>query len=79
MGISIWQLLIVLLIVVVLFGTKRLRSLGGDLGSAIKNFRGAMKEGEEEPQREKTVDQNGRVIDGEAHPESKTSDHKTQV
>lgn len=41
-GISIWQLLIVLAIVVMLFGTKRLRSLGGDVGSAIKGFKNAM-------------------------------------
>lgn len=39
MGISIWQLLIILLIVVLLFGSKRLRSLGGDLGSALRGFR----------------------------------------
>jgi len=39
MGISIWQLLIILLIVVMLFGTKRLRGLGADLGSAISGFR----------------------------------------
>ncbi|WP_368736450.1 twin-arginine translocase TatA/TatE family subunit [Endozoicomonas sp. ONNA1] len=38
-GISIWQLLIVLLIVVMLFGTKRLKGLGSDLGGAIKGFR----------------------------------------
>lgn len=42
-GISIWQLLILLVIVVLIFGTKRLRNLGGDLGSALKDFRGAMK------------------------------------
>ncbi|HIG92253.1 MAG TPA: twin-arginine translocase TatA/TatE family subunit [Methylococcaceae bacterium] len=47
MGISIWQLLIILVIVILLFGTKRLRSLGSDLGSAIKSFRSAVKEGEE--------------------------------
>jgi len=41
-GISIWQLLIILAIVVLLFGTKRLKSLGGDLGSAIKGFKKAM-------------------------------------
>ncbi len=41
-GISIWQLLIILLIVVMLFGTKRLRSLGSDLGSAVKGFRKSM-------------------------------------
>lgn len=48
MGISIWQLLIVLLIAVVLFGTKKLRDVGSDLGAAIKNFRSSMREGEEE-------------------------------
>jgi sec-independent protein translocase protein TatA len=45
-GIGIWQLIIVLVIVLLLFGTKRLRNLGGDLGGAIKGFKGAMKEGE---------------------------------
>ena len=43
-GISVWQLLIVLLIVIMLFGTKRLRSLGSDLGSAVKGFRKTMTE-----------------------------------
>jgi len=46
MGISITQLVIVLVIVLVLFGTKRLRNIGGDLGGAIKGFRSAMKDGE---------------------------------
>jgi len=46
-GISIWQLLIVLAIIILLFGTKKLRSLGGDLGSAIKSFKQSVKEGEE--------------------------------
>lgn len=41
-GISIWQLLIVLVIVIMLFGTKRLRTLGSDLGSAVKGFRKSM-------------------------------------
>lgn len=43
-GISIWQLLIVLLIVLVLFGGNRLRNLGSDLGTAIRGFRDSMKE-----------------------------------
>ncbi|WHI44972.1 MULTISPECIES: Sec-independent protein translocase subunit TatA [unclassified Microbulbifer] len=43
-GISIWQLLIVLVIVLLLFGTKRLKNLGGDLGGAIKGFRKAVKD-----------------------------------
>jgi len=46
-GISIWQLLIVLLIVVLLFGTKKLRNIGSDLGGAIKTFRKSMKEDQE--------------------------------
>ncbi len=41
-GISIWQLLIILAIVVMLFGTKRLRNMGGDLGEAIKGFKNSM-------------------------------------
>lgn len=43
MGISIWQLLIVLAIVLLLFGTKRLKNMGGDVGGAIKNFKAALK------------------------------------
>ena len=43
-GISIWQLLIVLVIVLLLFGTKKLRNLGSDLGGAVKGFRSTMKD-----------------------------------
>lgn len=46
-GISIWQLLIILVIIVLLFGTKRLRNIGQDLGSAIRGFRSSIKEPEE--------------------------------
>jgi sec-independent protein translocase protein TatA len=46
-GISIWQLLIILVIVILLFGTKKLTNIGSDLGSAIKNFRNSMREGEQ--------------------------------
>jgi len=45
-GISIWQLLIILLIVVLLFGTKKLKNIGTDLGNAIKGFRSAVNDGE---------------------------------
>lgn len=48
-GISIWQLLILLAIVIVLFGTKRLRTLGSDLGSMIKGFKSSMNSGEDPP------------------------------
>ena len=64
-GISIWQLLIILFIVLMLFGTKRLRSLGGDLGGAIKGFRSAMKdEGTEQSE----------AKDAETEPQDENSD-----
>jgi sec-independent protein translocase protein TatA len=47
-GIGIWQLLIILAIVIMLFGTKRLRTLGSDMGAAIKGFRSTMKTDEPE-------------------------------
>lgn len=47
-GISIWQLVIVLAIVLLLFGSKKLRNIGGDLGGAVKGFKKAMNEGEDE-------------------------------
>ena len=49
-GISIPQLLIILAIVVLIFGTKRLKNLGGDVGSAIKSFKKAVKEEESKTQ-----------------------------
>ncbi len=52
-GISIWQLLILLAIVVLLFGTKKLRNIGGDLGGAVKGFKNAMKDGEEEQEQKR--------------------------
>lgn len=48
-GISIWQLLIIVVIVVLLFGTKKLSSLGSDLGASIKGFKKAM--GDDEPKK----------------------------
>lgn len=44
-GVSLWQLAIVLGIVILLFGTKKLRNIGGDLGSAVKGFKKAMNDG----------------------------------
>ena len=59
MGISIWQLLIILAIVLVLFGAKRLRNVGSDLGGAIKGFKNAVKEEEDKktPEDEKKLEQ----------------------
>ena len=66
-GISMWQLLILLLIVVLVFGTKRLRNMGSDLGAAVKGFRKAMGGDEEKadaPKGEGAVEH--KVIEGEA-------------
>ena len=69
MGIGMWELLIILAIVLVIFGAKKLRNLGGDLGGAIKNFKHSMKEGEEGSDRPtenpKISEKSGRVIDAE--------------
>ncbi len=51
-GISIWQLLIVLLIVLLVFGTKRLKNIGSDMGGAIKGFKGAMSDAGKEKKEE---------------------------
>ena len=84
-GISIWQLLIILLIVVLLFGTKKLRNMGGDIGSAVKSFRKAVKDGGESDETDKDKEeaegeeipkvedqQKGRVIDAEARKEAES-------
>ncbi len=64
---SIPQLLIILVIVVLLFGAKRLKSVGGDLGNAIKGFRKAMKEEKSSTDDDEKLNaqDSGRVIDGE--------------
>ncbi len=62
MHVSITQLLIILVIVIVLFGTKKLRNVGADLGVAIKSFRAAVKEGEED---KKQAEDESETIEGE--------------
>jgi sec-independent protein translocase protein TatA len=47
---SVWHWLIVLLIVVLVFGTKKLKGLGGDLGGAVKGFKDGMKDGSATPE-----------------------------
>lgn len=67
MGISVWQLLIILAIVLVLFGAKRLRNIGSDLGGAIKGFRQSMKEEDQPAAGDGKLEDKarGNVIDGE--------------
>ena len=49
-GLSIWHWLIVLVVVVLVFGTKKLKNVGSDLGSAVKGFKDGMKDGGTDPQ-----------------------------
>jgi sec-independent protein translocase protein TatA len=70
MGISIWQLLIVLGIVILLFGTKKLRNIGGDLGGAIRGFKKSMSE---EDDKKKDADAESEGL------ESKTDDQTQQA
>lgn len=71
MGISIWQLLIILAIVLLLFGAKRLRNVGSDLGSAVKGFKTAMGEEENKPGDQSRLNkEEGDVIEGEVTSKS---------
>lgn len=72
-GLHIWHLLIILVIVVLIFGTKRLKTIGGDLGGAIKGFKKAMdtdpdKSGNEEQRRIESDDEDAEF------PEQKKKD-----
>lgn len=60
---SIWHWLIVLLIVLLIFGTKKLKNMGSDLGGAVKNFKDAMKE--EDAKLSDKSETSGRTIDAE--------------
>lgn len=71
-GISIWQLLIVLAIVIMIFGTKKLKTLGSDLGSAVKGFRSSVSEKTDDKVADETVEQS------EAHPETDEAQQTTQ-
>ena len=62
MGFSIPHLLVVLVIVILVFGTKRLKNVGGDLGEAIKSFRKAINDGSEQ---QKTTVKDDDVLEGE--------------
>lgn len=76
MGISIWQLLIILAIVLLLFGAKRLRNVGSDLGSAVKGFKSAMSEEESKAEDQTHLNkEEGDVIEGEVT--SKTTSEKS--
>jgi len=74
MGISIWQLVIVLGIVILLFGTKKLRNMGGDLGSAINSFKKAVKTGEKDADKSLEKKPSDDVIDVEVTSKEKNKE-----
>ena len=76
MGISPMQLLIILLIVALIFGTKKLRNMGGDIGGAVKGFKKALKDDEEKSAEQNTMEKKAEnIIEGKAEkveePQSK--------
>ncbi len=66
---GITELLVILLIVALLFGTKKLRSMGGDLGGALKSFRSAVKDEEPEAKPIQAPQDNRQIIEGEVETE----------
>jgi len=68
-SLSIWHWLIVLLVVVLVFGTKKLRNIGTDLGGAVKGFKDGIKSADE-PQQQVTEDD--KVIEGEIKEKAQT-------
>jgi sec-independent protein translocase protein TatA len=63
---SIWHWLIVMVIVLALFGTKKLRNVGGDLGGALKSFKDAVREEEKTPKiEEQVLPSAGMTVEGE--------------
>lgn len=69
MGLSVWQWLIVLIVIILVFGTKKLKNLGSDLGGAVKGFKEGLKEG-------KPVDQDLSSL--ESHTNKETNE-KTET
>lgn len=81
-NISIWQLLIVLAIIVLLFGTKKLRGIGTDLGSAIKGFRSSIKDSPSDDTAEQPAqlnEQNKTSTGADKNSASQASDIKDKV
>ncbi len=77
-GLSIWHWLILLAVVVVVFGTKKLRNVGGDLAGAVKGFKDGMKDGSSESTATKgatdpAAQVTGQTIDVESHRETTKS------
>ena len=81
-GISIWQLVIILVIVLLLFGTKRLRNLGGDLGGAIKGFKKAMTDEEKknaEDEQKSLTEETEKKAEDNSRDDSVSSKSKDEI
>ncbi|WP_250514070.1 Sec-independent protein translocase subunit TatA [Caballeronia sp. INDeC2] len=76
-SLSIWHWLIVLLIVALVFGTKKLRNIGGDLGGAVKGFKEGMREGDTPANTgdQRELPRNG-AVDVEAKDKSRSGDYR---
>ncbi len=68
---SLWHWLIVLLIVVLIFGTKKLKNMGGDVGGAVNEFKKAMKDGQKDDQVDDDLERTGTTIEGEVTSKTK--------
>jgi sec-independent protein translocase protein TatA len=71
-SLSIWHWLIVLLIILLIFGTKKLRNMGSDLGGAVKGFKDGMKTAEPEAKGGEIAAKSGTTIDGEVEDKQKS-------
>jgi sec-independent protein translocase protein TatA len=69
---SIWHWLIVLLVVLLIFGTKKLRNIGQDLGTAVKGFKDGMKDDSTAAKGSETSQLSGQTIEGEVKDKSQT-------
>jgi sec-independent protein translocase protein TatA len=69
-GISIWQLLIILVIVALIFGTKKLRGVGGDLGGAVKGFKKALEDEDKKAAEEETTSESASAEQAESETKS---------
>jgi sec-independent protein translocase protein TatA len=79
MGIGMKELLIILLVVLLVFGAKKLRTIGSDLGSAVKGFKQSMNEGEEEGRKQIRSDAPDADFAENQKAEKKDADKKDRV
>ena len=71
-SLSIWHWLIVLVIVMLVFGTKKLRNIGADLGGAVRGFKDGIREGGEKPAESAPPQVAGKTVEGEVKAKTET-------